>query len=493
MSGAAAVEAPARTLRIAFVINQLGMMDVVAIPTVAAIALERGHDVKFFVYGRNPQKARREIAEFAPDMVAYSLCSNEERDYLTINRTLKAQQSFFAIFGGSHPTYHPRLIHEDGVDAMCRGEGYAAWPSFLDAFGTDAMYEIDNLSFRMADGSVRENPVADLVESFDDLPFPARHLVYERSIYLRHNPAKPFIAGRGCPYSCAYCYNSAYKRLYEGKGRIVRSKSVSYLLEEVKGVADKYPLKFVRFSDDTFGTEPGWLREFADRFPKEIGLPFACYVRPNVVTEEYADTLKRAGCHSVNMAVECANEHIRKEVLNRNVTNEQMRTAFARLKERGIRIMALNMIGLPGETEEDAWDTIHFNQELGSDHAHVCVFQPYPGTQAYDYCIEHGHLDPDYNQFDDLYTGLSPLNLSPEVKQRLFVLHKLFPIIVDHPRIEGLSRRLLGIRPLNPLLEFFTRFYFGYFAYRRVYYRARIPLWVRLHGGLSVLFSKNRI
>jgi anaerobic magnesium-protoporphyrin IX monomethyl ester cyclase len=52
------------------------------------------------------------------------------------------------------------------------------------------------------------------------------------------------------------------------------------------------------------------------------------------------------------------------------------------------------MVGLPNETPETHMDTVRLNQAIAPDVASIFVFFPYPGTELYDYCIEHGLYDP---------------------------------------------------------------------------------------------------
>jgi radical SAM superfamily enzyme YgiQ (UPF0313 family) len=480
-----------RPLRVAFVINRIGVVDLQSLPLVAALARAGGHRVILVEYGTRPKKALRELARFAPDIVAYSICSNETVAYLAINRQLRKALRFFAVFGGAHPTYTPSFIHEDGVDAACRGEGDIAFPLFLDRFGSDAMYEVPNFSFKMADGMCRENPLTDRVSDLDSFPFPARDLVYAKSAFMADNPIKSFIAGRGCPFSCAHCFNNAYNQLYRGKGRIVRMKSVSYVLAEIQDVARRYPLSFVRFHDDVFGLDAEWLREFAVRFPKAIGLPFSCYVHPHMVSEEYVRLLKAAGCHAVCTAIECGNERIRNDILCRCVSNEEILAACERFKKAGIRVFSFNMVGLPGETEEDMLETIRLNRRITVDFADVSVFQPLPGTRAFEYCKAQGYLADADGHFDNVYTE-SSLNLDPALKQRIYLVHKLFLLLVDHPGAEAIFRHWPNTRLLNGPLNLFYRFHYGYCLHGRIY-KSCIPFRVRLRGAPTVLFSKNRI
>ena len=51
-------------------------------------------------------------------------------------------------------------------------------------------------------------------------------------------------------------------------------------------------MQFVVFLDDLFIVYADWLRELAERFPREVGLPFFCNVRANLVTPEKIDLLQ---------------------------------------------------------------------------------------------------------------------------------------------------------------------------------------------------------
>lgn len=478
-------------LRIAFVIDRIGVVDILSIPQVAGWVLQRGHAVTLVEYGSDPRRAVRELQAFAPDIVAYSVCSNEIDRYLAINRALKRRMAFFALFGGAHPTYIPAVIREDGVDAICRGEGDLAFPLFLDRFGTDAQYEVPNFAFHLPGDEIRENPLADLVPELDAFPFPARSLIFDKSPFMARSPIKAFMAGRGCPFGCAHCFNSAYNRLYAGKGRILRTKSVGYLVKEIQGVRERYPLTFVRFHDDVFGYDSDWLMEFARRYPREIGLRFSCYMHPRMATENTVRLLKDAGCHAVCMAIECGNERIRNDMLNRAVSNDEIEMAAQRFKAAGLRLFTFNMVGVPGENEDDILETIRLNRRIGTDFADVSIFQPYPGTQAHAYCRENGLLTSESGGFDNIYSR-SYLNLDEGFKHRIFVWHKLFLTLIRHPGIEQWARRLPEWRWVDECLHLYYRFQYGHLLHKRIY-ASSIPLRVRLLGARNVLLSKNRI
>jgi len=477
-------------LRVAFVIDRLGVVDLLSVPQLAGWVLQRGHEAVIIEYGRWPGTALRKLKLFAPDIIAYSVCSNEITRYLQINRDIKRRIHFFSLFGGPHPTYIPSIINEDSVDAICRGEADIAFPQLLDHFGTDEMYNLPNFMFHLKDGTVRENPLVDLITDLDACPFPARELVFDKKKFMARSPIKAFMSGRGCPFDCAHCFNSAYKQLYAGKGRMMRTKSVGYLLKEIQSVRARYPLKFVRFHDDVFGYDFHWLEEFSDRFPKEVGMRFSCYLHPHMVTDKMVRLLKQAGCYAVCMAIECGNEQIRKDVLNRRVSNDEIIDSARRLKESGLRLFTFNMVGIPGETQEDILKTIRLNRRIGTDFADVSIFQPYPGTKAYSYCSEEGLLTSEDSWFKNIYSR-SYLNIDPDFKHWIFVLHKLFLSMIAHQSIENWFHKLPDWRLIDIFLNLHYRLQYGRLLHKRIY-DSLIPVNVQLLGVIDMLLSQNR-
>lgn len=484
-----------KKLKIVFVQDHIGFHEISSIPMLSSIAKKEGHDVKLVEFSRNEKKAFSEIYSLAPDIIAYSICSNEAPRYLEINKLLKSKMNFFSLFGGPHPTFFPSFIKED-IDAMCVGEGDICFPEFLNNFGKDSMYDINNFSFKNSNNKDGKIPIKDWVEDLDALPFPDRDLLYSKSYYLKNFPIKPFMAGRGCPNKCTYCFNQNYNSMYKGKGKVLRTKSVTYLLNEIKDISSRYPLTFLKFNDDIFGWSRPWLQEFADRYPKEVGLPFLCYARPNMITEKYCQQLKRAGAHSVSIALECGNEKLRNLVLERNMSSEQIFSACENLKRAGLRVYTLNMIGLPGETEKEIFQTIAMNQQIRADLADASVFQPYPGTKISEYCKENGYLDEEEDEnkhFEGAYSGVTVLKCEPGLKDKIYVLHKLFPVLVHYPGLQSLLGFFYkNVKWFGWILNFFYRFYFGFKLRSKIYSKTKVPLKLTIHASIRLLFSKHR-
>jgi radical SAM superfamily enzyme YgiQ (UPF0313 family) len=173
-----------------------------------------------------------------------------------------------------------------------------------------------------------------------------------------------------------------------------RRRPVEELLEEVKEVLARYPsLERVGFHDDIFSLDKEWLGSFCELYPKVVGVPFWCNTRVGCITEEEARMLRKAGCFRVHVAIETGSPWLRKEVLRRDITDEQILESFAFLREAGLKRMAFNMLGLPYETEETLRQTVELNRKARPDRVHVTLFQPYPGSALTRLCEKRGLLD----------------------------------------------------------------------------------------------------
>jgi radical SAM superfamily enzyme YgiQ (UPF0313 family) len=236
-----------------------------------------------------------------------------------------------------------------------------------------------------------------------------------------------------------------------------------------------------------FPYEREWLEEFADLYLRRVGLPFYCHVRADHMSREAVGLLARAGCKSVNMGIECADEDYRRDVLHRPMSNETIRTACRRLHDHGISILADNMVGLPGRTLEDDIQTLRFNAECGIDYPLAMILQPYPGTEIDRYAREHGHFDGDYSAIGYNYYFRSPLTFrSAAEKRQIENLQKLFAVTAEAPWLLPIVRRLVRL-PGNLIFMSIFRWWYAWCYHRRIM-RHRLR-WADVVETLKILFG----
>ncbi len=410
------------------------------------------HETKLALTTDNLEK---KVEEFKPDFIGYSIMTGDQKLYDDINKRLKDRFSFFSIAGGPHPTFFPESLKDSSFDAFCLGEGERAIQQFIE---TPSSLRTSNFWFKK-EGRVFKNPVQHLSYSLDNVSFPDRKLL-SGIPEVRDGPISHFIASRGCPFKCSYCFNESFRRLYHGKGNRTRFRSPENLVAEIKQTISSSPAKFVYFQDDTFTLSRHWLSDFAELYSREVKLPFHCHVRANTIDEEKIEYLKKAGCYSVHVAAETADDYLRNEILKRDMSKEEIFSAAELLRSSGIKFMLQNIIGLPEGSLEKDLETLEMNIKCQPDYSWVSIFQPYPGTALGEFCKEKGYYKDDFSDLGDSFFDSSKLSFNEKYKNQLANLQKLFAVAVEHPDLynSGLLKELIEL-PYEATKEPFTKFY----------------------------------
>ena len=463
---------PKAVMKILYVVDELSYADHIAIAYLSGVSKSLGHESYFCSIDR--MNLSEKVSEIKPEIVAYSFHNSGFDDIVEAHARAKKIHSFVSIGGGPEPSFSPERFGETGMDAYCVGEGEGPWKDFLIAIDEGRSYhDIPNL---ITDKGV--NPVRSLVADLDELPMPDRDLTIANS-YLRHTSKKTFYLTRGCPFKCTYCYNSMYHEMYKGKGKFVRRFSVDRMIAEMKDVKSKYKMDFIRIGDDLFAIKvDDWIEEFADKYSREIGVPFTCYLRLDLVGHRLLKALKKAGCYSVKLSLDSVNEDVRNNILKRGAgrgRDLEMLVKNVRLfREYGINTWVNYMLAVPGTSMQDDIDTIHFSRKAKVTLPHYSMLVPTKGTEIYDYCVENKLIDP--RHFNDDMSGCSEpstLNCFSEKRKRIsYNVYLLGPLVSKLPSFLFLYQ--LGILvikyvPPNPLFRWIRNTFFEYYNEHKIF------------------------
>jgi len=439
-------------MNILYVIRDMSFVEPLGIMFLSAIAKQDGHKSSLSV--TNEENIFLKIEREQPDMICLSFLSVDRGYFKILAEKIKNRYPDIVIaVGGPHATFDAEEVRVWPVDVVIQGEGEWSFRDILRAVDAGQTYDrIENVSTQQT-----MNPLRRLIEPLDLLPHPDRALVYFPGGHLARLNVKTFMTSRGCAYRCAYCFNSKYKEIYKGNGRTIRRFSVDYIIEEIEQVKADYGLDFVRFGDDVFVYKVDeWLLEFKEKYSKRIGLPFYCLCQVNQITPELIFNLRSAGCHSIGISIETANETLRREVLMRPMSTQTILDAFKNIHEAGIYTYANAMVGLPNATIEDEIQTIELSAECKSIYPSFSVFTPFRGTMLGEKCFKQGLIDGDYPTHT---TRRSILNcFSKKQKDIQLNIVYLGMFAVRFPFIKRLILEyLIYIRP-NPV--FFLAWYF---------------------------------
>ena len=426
-------------MKILFIFKSENFLAPIGLCMISAIARQEGYQT--YLCEMNSEDSLKYIIQLKPEIVAYSACTGEHKHYININRKIKERfPEIFTIMGGPHPTFFPEMIHQTTLDATCIGEGERAFVDILRAIASRRnIQDIPNIYTKTSNGwSVRN-----LVEDLDSLPHPDYSLLYDNTP-MGSYPLKNFITSRGCPYSCTYCFNPAWNKIYSGHSKVLRRHSVEYVVEDIEYVKEKWPLSCVKFYDDIFSyCADVWLEEFAHKYRKRIGLPFFILTRADLLTEDIVKLLKYAGCRTISMSIEAGNPEVRNNLLKRNMSDEQIINAHRLCARYGIKTFTNCIIGLPQTSVKNDIESIDLSIKCKINWAEFLIFYPYPKTELGERCNQLGMYTSDYDRMHTSYMHSSPLNCFTEEEKNVHrnlsvlgalavVLPKFRNLIVNH-------------------------------------------------------------
>ncbi len=252
--------------------------------------------------------------------------------------------------------------------------------------------EIDGLSYKLPDGTVKHNKPRATIEDMDALPFVAP--VYKRDLkipnyfigYLKH-PYISIYTGRGCRSKCTFCLWPQTVG-----GHRYRVRSAENVIEEAKWIKDNMPeVKELMFDDDTFTDSSNLPRvEAIARGLGKLGITWSCNAKANVPYKTLK-VMKENGLRLLLVGYESGDDEILHNI------KKGLRTDIARrftedCRKLGVTIHGTFILGLPGETKDTIEKTIKFAKEINPHTIQVSLAAPYPGTTLYKQAVDNGWL-----------------------------------------------------------------------------------------------------
>lgn len=356
-----------------------------------------------------------------PDVLALSCMTRDWPGAHALVDRLKSDA--LVLIGGYHASLAPKEVAEcKGVDAICIGEGERPMTQLLDLLsrGERPKHSFEGLWVRSAEGFEGDPPGADPEPDIAALP-PWDYEVFGSvpdAIEAGINTFGPLIdeylptrAGRGCPFTCAYCSAPRWGKLggYSNKSRR-NTRPVTHLCEELASLRDRYNPEGFEFWDEHFPIDLKWLEEFAEVYPAKVGLPFKVEMHPNAATRPRLALLKKAGCSLFHCGIEAGDETFRRDVLNRRTTDARLQAVFDDCRDLGLETSASLMTMLPGETREQTKATTELLHRLKPGSFMWSNFHPLPGTVLGEAGVEHWPLPArkTFADYDQVNTSMPP-------------------------------------------------------------------------------------
>ena len=211
------------------------------------------------------------------------------------------------------------------------------------------------------------------VRALDTLPFPDRSMADRYHYEIGGRNATTMISSRGCNGKCSFCCKAVMD-----KGIFLRS--AENVLAEVREVMS-LGYGAAMFYDDTIAINRKRIEAICTGLEK-LDFIFRCFVRADQADEDLFARMAQAGCYEVLIGVESGSQELL-NTIQKEETVEQLKNAIMWAKKSGIKVKALMMVGLPGES----WETVELSRkflaETEPDSLDVTILTVYKGTDIY--------------------------------------------------------------------------------------------------------------
>jgi anaerobic magnesium-protoporphyrin IX monomethyl ester cyclase len=339
----------------------------------AAVLRQQGYSVALFDPTlQDPQAGFEQALErYHPRLVA--VCE-DNFNYLTKMCLIRNREVAYWMAKTCREAGTPCIAN--GSDASDRVSEYldAGFEKVLRGEVETAIVEAAKSILEGADPSPRRFPPVDL----DTLPMPAWDLIDAEPYRAAWKSAHGYfslnlVSSRGCPYRCNWCAKPIWGDNY-------RCRSARLVAQELREVKERFAPDHIWFADDIFALSAQWTHDFADEVEAlDARIPFKMQSRPDLMTRETVDDLRRAGCDEVWMGVESGAQEIL-DAMDKGTRIWQVFEARENLRRHGIRVGFFLQFGYPGETWKEIEKTIELVRDTQPDDIGVSVSYPLPGT-----------------------------------------------------------------------------------------------------------------
>lgn len=289
------------------------------------------------------------------------------------------------VVGGPEPGAYVEEYLNSGADVVVVGEGEITMEELLPALrpaSVQALASVKGIAFRAEDGSIHRTPSRAQIPNLDAQPWPDRDKV-EIGRYIKvwrecHGMGSvSLITARGCPYHCRWCSHEVF-------GKTHRRRNPALVVDELEWLLNRYQPDMAWMADDVFTIHHGWLFQYAAEMKRRhLKIPFECISRADRVNARVMDTLAELGCFRLWIGSESGSQQVL-DAMERGVTVEEIQTAVALAKCRGIKAGIFLMWGYEGEELEDVEATVEHVKRADPDVFLTTVAYPIKGTPYFD-------------------------------------------------------------------------------------------------------------
>lgn len=352
----------------------------------------RGHQVKVFselfkdVYDERQNTIHPAVLD--ADVVGISIMTpTAPRGYAIARAIRRERPDIKIIIGGVHAT----IMAEEALeyaDCVVRGEAEPLVPHLFE------------------DIPSKEIVLGKRVEDVNNLPIPDLSL-----LQFVKPPLKwaPIATARGCPHECIFCL------VPDVWGNKFRYRAVDLVLEEMKMRYNQGHRRLF-FYDDYFTAKRSRVLELLEKMIKSSmkGLIWSAQTRADIANDDgILKSLKRSGCASLCLGLESVNPATLK-AYDKRQTLEEMESCVARLREHGIWVHGMFILGADEDDLSTIYETVKFCKRLKMNSAQFSILFPIPGTRLFQILENEKRIfTKDWSLYDGAHIVFQTIKMTP--------------------------------------------------------------------------------
>jgi radical SAM superfamily enzyme YgiQ (UPF0313 family) len=161
--------------------------------------------------------------------------------------------------------------------------------------------------------------------------------------------------------------------------------------DEINFLIKNYRANGIYFREDNFTFSRERVQGICMRI-RNLNIEWVCESRVEHLDEDLIKLMAHTGCKAMWFGTESGSNRVLK-MLHKGVNKEKAVETFALCKKYGIRAGASFVIGLPGETKDEIYETLNFAHHLDSYYAWFNYYLGIPGSDLYDRIIKENLYD----------------------------------------------------------------------------------------------------
>src|SRR5499427_6698546 len=218
----------------------------------------------------------------------------------------------------------------------------------------------------------------------------------------------PIFFSRGCPHPCEYCAVQTYYQ------RSFRTRPTDAFIDEIRTMKRIGAHRFL-FLDDNPIAHPEKAKEMlAALVPERV--QWVSQATINVARDpELLDLVARSGCRVLSIGFESISDESLASVSKQFNRPSRFAEDIAKLRAKGIQVIALVMVGLDGDSLETFPATLRWLDENKISFLKLFTPAPYPGTKFHRDMLASGRLlSDDWGGYDYGSANVRPLNMTAD-------------------------------------------------------------------------------